>query len=109
MSEEQVVVSGAGGAPGAAPGPAEVLATVTALIGEVVGEDFLLDTEVGMGTSFDEDLELESIEFVALSELLMAHYGDRVDFVTWIGEMELEEIIALRVGQLVDHVVACLG
>lgn len=89
-------------------GPDDVLATVAALIVEVVGEDFLFDTTIGMATSFNEDLELESIEFVALSERLLEHYGARVDFVAWIGDMELDEIIALRVGQLVDYIVSCL-
>jgi acyl carrier protein len=82
----------------------EVLATVTALLVTVVGEDFLLDTEVTAETSFNKDLELESIEFVALSELLQTHYGNHVDFVSWIGDMELEEIMILTVGQLVDHI-----
>jgi acyl carrier protein len=82
----------------------EVLATVTALLVTVVGEDFLLDTEITAETSFNKDLELESIEFVALSELLQTHYGNDVDFVSWIGDMELEEIMILTVGQLVDHI-----
>jgi acyl carrier protein len=89
-------------------GEAVVLRTVITMIGAVVGEDYLEDLEVGMGTAFDQDLELESIEFVALSEKLMEHYGDRVDFITWLGEMELEEIMNLRVGQLVHHITACL-
>lgn len=86
----------------------EVLATVGGLIVEVVGEEYLLEEPIGMGTSFDQDLELESIEFVALSERLMEHYGEQVDFVSWIGEMELEEIIALEVGELVRFIVRCL-
>ena len=82
----------------------EVLGVVAQLIGEVVGEDFLLDTPITKATTFSTDLELESIEFVALSELLTEHYGARVDFVSWMGEMELEELINLSVGQLVDHI-----
>ena len=55
--------------------------------------------------AFDEDLELESIEFVALAEQLLERYGEQVDFVGWLATMELDEIIALTVGQLVDFVV----
>jgi acyl carrier protein len=87
----------------------EVLDTLVQLITEVVGDDFLLDTEVSMDTSFSDDLELESIEFVALAERLEQTYGERVDFVSWIGDMELEEIMALSVGQLVGFIVTCLS
>jgi len=87
---------------------AEVLGAVTEMIGSIVGEDYLFGIEVGMDTSFDQDLELESIEFVALSEKLTEHYGEQVDFITWLGGMELEEIMGLRVGQLVGHITSCL-
>jgi acyl carrier protein len=87
----------------------EVLDTLVRLITDVVGDDFHLDTEVTMETSFSDDLELESIEFVALAERLEETYGERVDFVTWIGDMELEEIMALSVGQLVEFIVTCLS
>lgn len=86
-----------------------VLATVADLIGAVVGEDFFFGEPITMRTSFSHDLELESIEFVALSEKLQEHYGERVDFVDWISEMELAEIIGLTVGQLVDHITECLN
>ncbi len=86
----------------------EVLKVVSELLVEIIGEDFLLDMEIGPDTSFNNDLELESIEFVALSEKLGDRFDHRVDFVQWIGGMELEEIIALSVGELVDYVVSCL-
>jgi acyl carrier protein len=93
-----------------APTDAEVVASLTTMLGEVIGEDELsmLD-DITLENSFNEDLELESIEFVALAELLMAHYGERVDFVAWIAELELEQIIEMRVGELVAFIVACLG
>ncbi len=85
-----------------------VLRTVSQMVEEVLGEDMLLD-EITMDTLFSEDLELESIEFVALSERLQERYGDQVDFVSWLSEMELPEIIGLSVGQLVDHIASCLS
>jgi acyl carrier protein len=82
-----------------------VLAEVTEMITEVIGVDELVGLEIGLETSFQEDLEVESIEFVALSERLMARYGNDVDFVGWMAGMELDEIIALTVGDLVVFVV----
>ncbi|MCB1030846.1 MAG: acyl carrier protein [Acidimicrobiales bacterium] len=82
----------------------QVLGDIERMLIEVIGDDLLLDGPLSMETSFDEDLQLESIEFVALSEKLLDTYGENVDFVGWLAEMELDDIIALRVGQLVDFV-----
>ncbi|QXC59427.1 acyl carrier protein [Aquihabitans sp. G128] len=92
-----------------APDAASVLAELERILTEVIGDDLLLDEPLSMATSFDEDLQLESIEFVALAEKLLDTYGERVDFVTWMAGMELDEIIALTVGQVVDFVVASLS
>jgi acyl carrier protein len=59
-----------------------------------------------METSFGSDLELESIEFVALAEKLQARY-EKVDFVRWLSEKELEEIIELKVGDVVTYIDTC--
>ena len=86
--------------------PERVLADLEEILIEVIGDDLLLDGPLTMETSFDQDLQLESIEFVALSEKLLETYGEQVDFVSWLAEMELDDIIALTVGQLVDFVAA---
>ncbi len=85
----------------------QVLATVSALIADVVGDELELDGPIQLETRFSDDLELESIEFVALAEKLQEHYGNRVNFVGWLSDKELDEIIALRVGDLVEHIVTC--
>jgi acyl carrier protein len=85
----------------------EVLATVEKLIVEVAGEEITLLAPIAMETSFNKDLELESIEFVALAEKLQQHYGGKVDFVGWISTKELDQIIALTVGDLVELILSC--
>ena len=60
-----------------------------------------------MDTSFNADLELESIEFVALAEKLQHRYGERIDFVGWISNKSLDDIIALTVGDLVRFIASC--
>lgn len=86
-----------------------VLSTIANLIVEVIGEDWAADIEIGEQTSFNEDLELESIEFVALAERLQEVYGDNVNFVEWVGDMELDAIINLNVGDLVEFICSCLS
>ena len=88
-----------------APTATEVLADLQGILADIIGEDFLLEDEVTMETSFDQDLQLESIEFVTLAEKLLERYGEQVDFVNWLAGMSLDDIIALTVGQLVDFVV----
>jgi acyl carrier protein len=82
----------------------EVLDTVIRILTEVIGEDFLLDTEITPGTTFSDDLALESIEFVALSEKLAEHYGQRVNFVAFIADMDIDAIMGITVGQLVGYI-----
>lgn len=86
----------------------EVLAVVTTLVREVIDDVDGLGPPITMETSFNHDLELESIEFVALAEKLQGRYGARVDFAGWLSGMELDRILSLTVGDLVEHVVKCL-
>src|SRR3989442_12662212 len=86
-----------------------VLAELTGMLVEVIGEDFLMDVEVSSETTFNEDLALESIEFVALAEKLQERYGEQVDFPAFLAGLDIEEIMALTVGRLVDHITRCLG
>ena len=88
---------------------AGVLATVASLVRQVIGEDWADDTTITMETSFSGDLELESIEFVALAERLKETYGKEVDFPRWLASMNLKQIIDLKVGALVEHIVLCLS
>ena len=88
---------------------ADVLETVAAMITDVIGEEYLLGQSIGMQTSFTDDLQLESIEFVTLAEKLQERYGEHVDFIGWISEKEMDEIIAMRVGDLVGYIASCLS
>lgn len=86
--------------------PDEILTAVAEMISTVIGEDEMLGLEITMETSFADDLELESIEFVSLAEEIKAFYGEQVDFVEFLASKELDEIMALTVGDLVEHVAA---
>ncbi len=85
----------------------EVLESLAGLIREVIGESWAENVPITMETSFGEDLELESIEFVALAEKIMERYGSGADFAGWLSAMELDQIIGLRVGQVVEFITQC--
>ncbi len=84
----------------------QILQEVARLIREVVGEAWIEEKAIGLETSFGQDLELESIEFVALGERLQTHFGRQVDFVGWLSGKELDEILGLKVGDLVEFIAA---
>jgi acyl carrier protein len=85
----------------------DTLQIVGRMIQEVIGDDWDLDQPIAMETSFGDDLELESIEFVSLAEALKEEYGDGVDFVGWLSTKELDEIIKLKVGDVVEFIDLC--
>ena len=87
----------------------ESLSALTEMIRETLGEDAPPDLQIRPETSFSEDLELESIEFVALAEKVQARYGERVDFVAWLSRKDLDEIVRLQVGELAEYIDQCLS
>jgi acyl carrier protein len=86
-----------------------VLDEISDILAEVLGEEFLLDVQVCHETSFSDDLALESIEFVELSEKLQERYGERVNLAAFIADMDIDEIMAMTVGQLADYIEAELA
>jgi acyl carrier protein len=85
-----------------------VLADIAGMLATLLDEYGLEDVEIGMETTFNRDLELESIDLVTLAGHLEARYGQQVNFAEFLAGMELDEIIELTVGRLVEHVVQCL-
>ncbi|MEU9301984.1 acyl carrier protein [Streptomyces sp. NPDC048269] len=82
----------------------DILAEITGMLVEIVGDEYLLAEEVTMKTTFNEDLALESIEFVALAELLHQRYGAEVDLMGFLAEKDMDAILAMSVGELVTHI-----
>lgn len=99
---------GASAAPATRPATDAVVRTIARLVHVVIGEDVDVALDITADSSFSEDIELESIEFVALGERLQLTYGERIDLVGWFGELDLDEIIDLTVGELAVFIAACL-
>ncbi len=82
-----------------------LLTDLREIIADIIGQDKDLNgEEITMETSFSHDLELESIEFVVLSEKLQAKYGTELDFTAWLSAKELDEIINLQVKDVVAFI-----
>ena len=85
-----------------------VRATVETAIRDVVGELYYEECQVGLDSTFAEDIQLESMEVMEIAERLIEEYDGRVDFVAWFADMELDDLIELSVGRVVDFIVASL-
>lgn len=68
------------------------------------------ELEIGLNTHFQDELELESIEMIALGDALREHYqaargGDVIDFTQWLTQLSIDQLMELRVHNLVDWIV----
>jgi acyl carrier protein len=73
-------------------------------ITEVIGEEFVEEMDIDMSSSFTKDLEMDSIEIVSFSEKIKAHYGDQIDFTGWLSNMDLDQLINLNLGMIVNYI-----
>ncbi|MGP8297439.1 phosphopantetheine-binding protein [Streptomyces inhibens] len=89
------------------PAPARIrpiLEEITNMLVSVVGDELLVIGEITDTTTFNDDLALESIEFVALAELLQQRYGTAVDLLGFLAEKDIDQILAMTVGELAVHI-----
>jgi acyl carrier protein len=77
---------------------------ISAVIRESVAEDWIKDFEISADTRFNDDLELESIEFVTIATGLQQHFGAQVDLIGWLSTQAFDDLIALRVGNVAEFV-----
>src|SRR5947207_4481739 len=85
----------------------DVHRTVEEAIVAVVGRWYYDECQVGLESTFAEDIELESMEVMEIAERLMETY-ESVDFVTWFSGMELEDLVELTLGDVVSFIVRSL-
>lgn len=84
-----------------------VLEVIRSIVAELLGDYGLDDDlEITLDTTFHEDLGLESIDLVTVGAQLAERYGAQVNLAEFLAEKELDDVIGLRIGVLVDFVVA---
>jgi acyl carrier protein len=85
-------------------GDPAIMRDITAVIREAVAEDWIQEFEIGANTSFNDDLDLESVEFVTIAAGLQQHFGDQIDLIGWLSTKSFDDLIALRVGNIAEFV-----
>ncbi|MEV6645041.1 acyl carrier protein [Amycolatopsis sp. NPDC051371] len=75
---------------------------VAELLTELVGD--VLGIEITPGTTFHEDLQLESIDLVTFASILAEHFGAEVNLAEYLAEQDLDDVIGLTVGDIARFV-----
>lgn len=83
----------------------KTLDTVVKFIHEATGEEWAAEFDITTVSSLSDDLGLDSIEFIALTEKMQRHYGDAVDFSNWLQGKDLNVIIGITVGDIVELII----
>ena len=86
---------------------ATVTTEVTQILHTVLG-DLDPDAPITPDSAFRDDLGMESIDVVALAGRLQARYS-AVNFARFVATLDVASVGELRVGHLVDHIVAELN
>lgn len=102
--ENRIVSNMSATAPNAA-----VVEEVVTLVRAAINEDWILDMDMGAGTSLNRDLEIESMDFVAIANVLQTTYGDALDIAGWLAGKDIRELVNLTIGDLAGHVAARTG
>lgn len=87
------------------PSSAAALDEIRTILIRVLGDYLFDDVEITAEMSLTEDLGLESIDLVTVGAMLTERYGRRLNLAAFLAEMDIDEVIALKVGTLVDFVV----
>lgn len=85
----------------------ELFVLLKDFITEVIGEEFAQEMDISPSSSFTKDLEMDSIEIVAFSEKIKAHFGDQIDFTGWLSSMDLDELINLDLQKIINYIYQC--
>ncbi len=87
----------------------DVLAVVIKQIRTTVNEDWITDFDIGPETRFNDDLELESIEFVKIADAIQNHYGNQLGIIAWLSGKSIHELIGLSVGDLTGYIASAIA
>jgi acyl carrier protein len=92
--------------PGTDPLGTELWREVAVALREATGADAGFLAGLRPDTRLDGDLLVDSVELAALGELLRQRFGGTVDLPGLVAGLDLDEIIALTLADVADHVTA---
>lgn len=85
-----------------------ILAVVIEKIRQTINEDWIFETDIDASTTFNDDLEIESIEFIKIAAAIQQHFGQQLDVSGWLSGKSIHQLISLSVGDLAAYVAGAL-
>jgi acyl carrier protein len=76
---------------------------LVAILAAVSGEGSAWANAVTPDSQLERDLRMESVELAALGDALRARYGARVDLEAFFAGLEIEELIELKVADVLAY------
>jgi acyl carrier protein len=73
---------------------------LAAALADVTGLDA---AAIAPAARLDDELRIDSLEFAALGERLRDRYGDQIDLIGYVARLDLDQLIALTVADLVSY------
>lgn len=91
------------------PSQQAVLEEISSMLLRVLDQYGLDDVEISMDTTFHDELGLESIDLVTVGSMLTDRYGEQVNLAAFLADLDIDDVIGMRVGLLVDFVRTALS
>jgi acyl carrier protein len=82
----------------------EIFEQLKQFISEIIGADVVEELNISYDSVFSKDLEMDSIEIVTFAEKVNKYYGKNIDFISLLYNMELEKLMKLTLGDIVNFI-----
>lgn len=82
----------------------KILAELVGILDELLEELEEDPVDIDFDTTFFQDLCINSIEFIGLAEHIQEKYGDTLQFTDWFAEKSVDQIMALKLGEVVGYI-----
>lgn len=91
------------------PTTGTVFGEIREMVTRLLDQYGLDDAEITPDSRFHEDLGLESIDLVTLGAMLAERYGEQVNLAEFLADLEMDDVIGLRLRTLTGFVVGALA
>jgi len=76
------------------------------MIMKIIGKEFIEESQIKMDSKINQDLRLDRFDAEVLRNNIVSHYGAQIDLYYLIHTLEVDEIINLTVGHVVNFIIA---
>ncbi len=80
---------------------------LVSILTAVSGEDPAWAIGITPDSRLESDLRMDSMELAALDDALRARYGAHIDLEAFIAKLEMDELIDLKVADVLAYLTAC--